>query len=110
LDLKNLQQIMQMSTQLQSRMKDMQETLVQQRYTVSSGGGLVEATVDGKGTVVAVRIDPKAADPTDVEMLEDLVLAAVTQAQKRANQAMEAEMKRATGGLSLPGLGSLLGS
>ncbi|TFG66763.1 MAG: YbaB/EbfC family nucleoid-associated protein [Gemmatimonadales bacterium] len=110
MDLKNLQQIMQMSTQLQSRMKDMQETLVQQRYAVSSGAGLVEATVDGKGTVVAVRIDPKAVDPADVEMLEDLVLAAVTQAQKRANQAMEAEMKRATGGLSLPGLGSLLGS
>ena len=110
MDLKNFQQIMQMSTQLQSRMADMQEKLVQDRYVVSSGGGLVEATVDGKGTVVAVRIDPIAVDPGDVEMLEDLVLAAVTQAQKRANEAMEVEMKRATGGLSLPGLGSLFGS
>ena len=110
MDLKNFQQIMQMSTQLQSRMADMQEKLVQERHTVSSGGGLVEATVDGKGTVVAVRIDPVAVDPADVEMLEDLVVAAVTQAQKRANEAMEVEMKRATGGVSLPGLGSLFGS
>lgn len=110
MDLKNFQQIMQMSTQLQSRMAEMQEKLAQERYAVSSGGGLVEATVDGKGTVVAVRIDPIAVDPADVEMLEDLVLAAVTQAQKRANEAMEVEMKRATGGLSLPGLGSLFGS
>jgi len=110
LDLKNLQQIMQMSTQLRTRMADMQEKLLQQRYAVSTGGGLVEATVDGKSTVVAVRIDPKAVDAADVEMLEDLVLAAVTQAQKRANEAMEDEMKRATGGMSLPGLGSLFGS
>jgi len=91
-------------------MADMQEKLLQQRYAVSSGGGLVEATVDGKGTMVAVRIDPTAVDPTDVEMLEDLVLAAVTQAQKRATEAMEDEMKRATGGMSLPGLGSIFGS
>ena len=110
MDLKNLQQIMQMSTQLRTRMADMQEKLLQQRYAVSTGGGLVEATVDGKSTVVAVRIDPKAVDAADVEMLEDLVLAAVTQAQKRANEAMEDEMKRATGGMSLPGLGSLFGS
>jgi len=110
LDLKNLQQIMQMSTQLQSRMAEMQEKLSQQRVAVSSGGGLVEATVDGKGTVVALRIDPTAVNPADVEMLEDLVLAAVSQAQKQAQESMEAEMKRATGGLSLPGLGSLFGS
>jgi nucleoid-associated protein EbfC len=110
LDIKNLQQIMQLSTQLQTRMADMQEKLARQTFAMTSGGGLVEATVDGKGTVIAVRIDPAAVDPADVEMLEDLVLAAVTQAQKRAHEAMEAEMKRATGGMSLPGLGSLFGS
>ncbi len=110
MDIKNLQQIMQFSTQLQTRMADMQEKLARQTFAMTSGGGLVEVTVDGKGTVVAVRIDPAAVDPVDVEMLEDLVLAAVTQAQKRAHEAMEAEMKRATGGLSLPGLGSLFGS
>lgn len=110
MDIKNLEQIMQLSTQLQTRMADMQEKLAQQTFAMTSGGGLVEVTVDGKGTVVAVRIDAAAVDPADVEMLEDLVLAAVTQAQKRAHEAMEAEMKRATDGMSLPGLGSLLGS
>lgn len=110
MDIKNLQQIMQLSTQLQSRMAEMQERLESQTHAVTSGGGLVEATVDGKGTMVGVRIDPAAVDPADVEMLEDLVLAAVSQAQKRAREAMEAEMKQATGGMPLPGLGSLFGS
>lgn len=110
MDIKNLQQIMQLSTQLQSRMAEMQERLERQTHAVTSGGGLVEATVDGKGTMVGVRIDPAAVDPADVEMLEDLVLAAVTQAQKRAREAMEVEMKEATGGMPLPGLGSLFGS
>lgn len=110
MDIKNLQQIMQLSTQLQSRMAEMQERLERQTHAVTSGGGLVEATVDGKGTMVCVRIDPAAVDPADVEMLEDLVLAAVTQAQKRAREAMEVEMKEATGGMPLPGLGSLFGS
>ncbi len=110
MDIKNLQQIMQLSTQLQSRMAEVQERLERQTHAVTSGGGLVEATVDGKGTMVGVRIDPAAVDPADVEMLEDLVLAAVSQAQKRAREAMEAEMRQATGGMPLPGLGSLFGS
>ena len=109
MDLKNMQQLMQLSTQLQSRMTEMQEKLSRQTHVETSGGGLVEATVDGKGSLVGLRIDPAAIDPDDVEMLEDLVMAAVSQAQRRAREAMEAEMKQATGGLGMPGLGSLLG-
>jgi DNA-binding YbaB/EbfC family protein len=90
-------------------MAEMQEKLANQTHAETSGGGLVEATVDGKGTLVGLRIDPTAVDADDIEMLEDLVLAAVSQAQKRARQAMESEMKQATGGLGRPGLGSLLG-
>ena len=104
-----MQQLMQLSTQLQTRMAEMQEKLANQTHAETAGGGLVEATVDGKGSLVALRIDPTAVDPGEVEMLEDLVLAAVGQAQKRAREAMEAEMKQATGGLGMPGLGSLLG-
>lgn len=104
-----MQQLMQLSTQLQSRMADMQERLARQTHAETSGGGLVEATVDGKGSLVGLKIDPTAVDPEEIEMLEDLVLAAVSQAQKRAREAMEAEMKSATGGLGMPGLGSLLG-
>lgn len=105
-----MQQLMQLSTQLQTRMAEMQEKLARQTHSETSGGGLVEATVDGKGSLVGLKIDPTAVDPEEVEMLEDLVLAAVSQAQKRSREAMEAEMKQATGGLGMPGLGSLLGN
>ena len=104
-----MQQLMQLSTQLQTRMAEMQEKLARQTHAETSGGGLVEATVDGKGCLVGLRIDPTTVDPAEVEMLEDLILAAVSQAQKRSREAMEAEMKQATGGLGMPGLGSLLG-
>lgn len=104
-----MQQLMQLSTQLQTRMTEMHEKLARQTHAESSGGGLVEATVDGKGSLVGLRIDPTAVDPAEVEMLEDLILAAVSQAQRRSREAMEAEMKQATGGLGMPGLGSLLG-
>lgn len=109
MDLKNMQQLMQLSTQIQSRMTEMQEKLARQTHSETAGGGLVEATVDGKGSLVSIRIDPTAVDADEVEMLEDLVHAAVSQAQKRAREAMEAEMKQATGGLPMPDLGSLLG-
>jgi hypothetical protein len=108
-DLKNMQQLMQLSTQLQTRMAEMQEKLARQTHAQTSGGGLVEATVDGKGSLVGLRIDATAVDPEEVEMLEDLILAAVSQAQRRSREAMEAEMKQAAGGLGVPGLGSLLG-
>lgn len=104
-----MQQLMQLSTQLQTRMTEMQEKLAKQTHAQTSGGGLVEATVDGKGSLVGLRIDPTAVDPEEIEMLEDLILAAVSQAQRRSREAMEAEMKQATGGLGMPGLGSLLG-
>lgn len=104
-----MQQLMQLSSQLQSRMTEMQEKLARQTFAETSGGGLVEATVDGKGSLVGLKIDETAIEGDDVEMLEDLVLAAVSQAQRRAREAMEAEMKQATGGLGMPGLGSLLG-
>ena len=104
-----MQQLMQLSTQLQTRMSEMQEKLAKQTHAETSGGGLVEATVDGKGSLVGLKIDQAAVNPDDVEMLEDLVLAAVSSAQKRAREAMEDEMKQAAGGLGMPGLGSLLG-
>lgn len=110
MDLNNVKKIMQMSSQLQSRMTEMQDRLAEQRFTASSGGGLVEATVDGKGAIQTIQIDEGALSQTTARKLEEKVLTAVTQAQKLANKAMEAEMKKATGGLSLPGLGSLMGS
>ena len=105
----DFQQLMKLSQQLQTKMSELQQSLESTQLTASSGGGLVTVTVDGKGQVKRVQIDPSCVDPKDVEMLEDLVLAAMTEAQGKAQSAYEQEMKRATGGLPLniPGLPKL---
>ena len=105
----DFQQLMRLSQQLQTKMSELQQSLESTQLTASSGGGMVTVTVDGKGQVKRVQIDPTCVDPRDVEMLEDLVLAAVTEAQGKAQSAYEQEMKRATGGLPLniPGLPKL---
>ena len=102
----NLQQLIQMGQQLQSKVAEIQERLDAQELTSSAGGGMVKATVDGKGTIKGLSIDAAVVDPQDVEMLEDLVLAAVSEAQKKARAMYEEEMRKATGGLpmQLPGL------
>jgi DNA-binding YbaB/EbfC family protein len=98
----NLQQILQMGQQMQARLSELQEELKNQTVTTSSGGGMVTVTADGRGRVREVKIDPTVVDPADVEMLEDLVVAAVSEAQQRAQKLYEEEMKKATGGLGLP--------
>ncbi len=105
----DFQQLMKLSQQLQTKMTELQQSLESAQLTASSGGGMVTVTVDGKGQVKRVQIDPSCVDAKDVEMLEDLVLAAVTEAQGKAQSAYEQEMKRATGGLPLniPGLPKL---
>lgn len=107
--MKDLQQLMQMGQQMRSRMSEIQERLEERTTTAQSGGGMVEVTVDGKGDVRDLDIDPSVVDPDDVEMLEDLVLAAVSEAQRRAREAMEEEMKELTGGMPLSGLWGLFG-
>lgn len=98
----NLQQLIQMGQQLQSRMSKLQETLKSRTVTASSGGGMVTATVDGKGAVRKIDIDRTVVDPQDVEMLEDLVLAAIAEAQNKARSLAEEEMSKVTGGLPMP--------
>ena len=105
-NMNNLQQLLQMGQQLQARVQELQQRLDSQELSASAGGGMVKATVDGKGGIRGLRIDPAVVDPQDVEMLEDLVMAAVTEAQKKARSLYEEEMRKATGGLpiQLPGL------
>jgi DNA-binding YbaB/EbfC family protein len=100
---------MQLSQQLQTKMSELQESLESTTLSATSGGGMVTVEVDGKGQVPRVKIDPTCVDPRDVEMLEDLVLAAVSEAQGTARGAYEQEMRKATGGLplNLPGLPKL---
>ena len=105
-----ISQLMQLSQQVQSKMNQLQQDLDKSSVSASSGGGMVVATVDGRGTVREVKIDPVCVDPRDVEMLEDLVLAAVSEAQTQARSAYENEMKKVTGGLAqVPGLSGIAG-
>lgn len=91
-----------MGQQMQARFSELQSELDKQTVTTSSGGGMVTVTADGRGRVREVKIDPTVVDPEDVEMLEDLVVAAISEAQQRARQLYEEEMKKLTGGLPLP--------
>jgi nucleoid-associated protein EbfC len=98
----NFQQLFQMGQQVQARLSQLQTELGNRTVTSSSGGGMVTVTADGKGQVRSLSIDPSVVDPNDVELLEDLVLAAVSEAQTRAQQIYEEEMKKVAGGLPLP--------
>lgn len=105
----DLSQLMELSQRLQAKMTELQESLDSKSISASSGGGMVTVTVDGKGHAKQVKIDPTCVDPRDVEMLEDLVLAAISEAQTKAHAEYESEMRKATGGLplNLPGMPKL---
>jgi hypothetical protein len=94
--------MLQQAQQMQGRLQQLQEELEKITLTASSGGGMVTATADGKGQIKRIQIDPSAISATDVEMLEDLVLVAVTEVQKKAATAAQDEMQKVTGGLALP--------
>jgi nucleoid-associated protein EbfC len=95
----NFQQLFQLGQQVQARLTQLQSELGNRTVTCSSGGGMVTVTVDGRGRIRELKIDPSVVDPEDVEMLEDLVLAAVNEAQQRAQVIYEDEMKKLAGGL-----------
>ncbi|MGH7614988.1 MAG: YbaB/EbfC family nucleoid-associated protein [Gemmatimonadales bacterium] len=98
----DLSNLFQLAQQAQGRLSEIQSKLAQETVTVSSGGGMVQATADGRGQIRAIKIDPEAMKAGDVELLEDLVLAAVAQAQQRAAELYQAEVKKLTAGLPLP--------
>ncbi|MFQ5746283.1 MAG: YbaB/EbfC family nucleoid-associated protein [Gemmatimonadota bacterium] len=108
-NLNQIQQLFQLGQQVQARLADVQARLEKELFAANSGGGLVEASVDGKGALRSLRIDASAVDPEDIEMLEDLIMAAVSEAQRKARESLASEMKQAAGGMPIPGLGSLLG-
>ena len=89
---------------IQEKVKQVQEELAARRVEASSGGGMVKVTANANQEILEIHIDPEVVDPTDVDMLEDLVLAAVNEARERAREIMMQEMSKLTGGMSLPGL------
>ena len=100
----NMQQLARQAQKLQQQMTKMQEELEAREYEASAGGGMVTVKVSGKKELLGIEIKPEAVDPDDVEMLQDLVLAAVNEALRTANDTMEREMSKLTGGMSMPGL------
>ena len=100
----NFRALSKQAQQLQERLGSMQEELSNRRVEVSSGGGMVKVVCDGLQNVVEIRIDPSVVDPQDVEMLEDLIVAAVNEGRKAARKVQEEEFGKLTGGLKIPGL------
>ena len=90
---------------MQQDMAAAQEAVENASFTASVGGGVVQATVSGKKELTALTVKPEAVDPEDVEMLQDLVISAVNEALRQAEEAMNSSMQSFTGGLNLPGFG-----
>lgn len=102
--MKDLAGLMKQAQKLQAKMAEMQAELGNRTVTAQAGGGMVEAVANGRQELVALRIDPEVANPEDVDMLQDLILAAVNEALNRAREMMAQEMAKLTGGLQIPGL------
>jgi DNA-binding YbaB/EbfC family protein len=101
---KNLTGMMKQAQKLQAKMMEMQTEVGNRTVSAQAGGGMVEAVVNGRQELVSLRIDPEVVVAEDVEMLQDLVLAALNEALNRSREMMAAEMNKLTGGMQIPGL------
>jgi DNA-binding YbaB/EbfC family protein len=97
-------QLQKMQKELQERMTKVQEDMKNTNVDASSGGGMVTATVNGNQELVSLKFKPEAVDPDDIEMLEDLVIAAVNQAIEKSKELSQEQMSQVTGGIKIPGL------
>lgn len=100
--MKNLGQMMKQAQQMQTKLAEMQSKLGETEVQGASGGGMVQVVLSAKGDLRKIKIDPTAIDPTDVEVLEDLIVAAFSDAKSKAETHMQDEMAKLTGGLGLP--------
>ena len=104
-NLGNLAGLMKSAKEMQQKMAGLQEEMLRRRYEGDAGGGLVHTTVDGRGNLVNIKIDPQAIE--DVELLEDLIQAAVGAAVAKSQEAFKNEMAAVTGGINIPGLADM---
>ncbi len=100
----NVQKMMKQVQKMQQDMAKTQEELANRLFEATAGGGVVQAVVNGHHVVKSVTIKPDVVDPSDVEMLQDLIVAAVNEALRKADETISAEMAKLTGGLKIPGL------
>jgi hypothetical protein len=101
--MKNLAGLMKQASQMQSKMAEMQAKLETIEIEGDSGAGMVAVVLSGKGDLKRIKIDPKLADPAEIEMLEDLLVAAHADAKRKLEATTAAEMEKVTGGMQLPG-------
>lgn len=100
--MKNLGQMMKQAQEMQSKLAEMQQRLAESEVTGSAGGGMVHVTLSGKGEMRALKIDPSLVDPNEVQIMEDLIIAATNDARAKVEQQTQEEMQKLTGGLNLP--------
>ena len=105
--MKNMGSIMKQAQKIQAEMARVQEELSRKTVEASSGGGMVTVVANGKQEIISVKIEPEVVTSGDIEMILDLVLAAVNEALKKSQEMIAEEMAKITGGLNIPGLGSL---
>lgn len=103
----NMGQLLKQAQKFQSQMSKMQEELGDEKVEASSGGGMVTVVVNGKQELLSIVIDPEVVDPEDIEMLQDLVMAAVNDAMTRAKDMMNEGMGKLTKGMNIPGMPGL---
>ena len=102
--MKNMMGMMKQAQKLQAKMVEMQAEMGNRTVSAQAGGGMVEAVVNGRQELLSLRIDKEVVSPDDVEMLQDLILAAVNEALNRSREMMAQEMSKLTGGMQIPGL------
>lgn len=102
--MKNMMSMMKQAQKLQAKMMEMQAEMGNRTVSAASGGGMVEAVVNGRQELLSLRIDPEVVSAEDVEMLQDLILAAVNEALNRSREMMAQEMSKLTGGMQIPGM------
>jgi len=104
----NMGQLLKQAQKFQAKMAELQEELNQRTVEASAGGGMVTVVANGRQEVLSITIDPEVIDPNDVEMLQDLILAAVNDALNRAKEMTNEEMGKLTKGVNIPGLAGLM--
>ncbi len=104
----NMGQLLKQAQKFQSKMAELQEELNERTVEASAGGGMVTAVANGKQDILSITIDPEVVDPDDVEMLQDLIMAAVNDALTRAKDMTNEEMGKLTKGMNIPGMPGLM--
>lgn len=102
--MKNLGSIMKQAQKMQAQIAKIQEELAQKTVEASAGGGMVIVVANGKQEIISIKIEPEVVDAQDIEMLQDLVVAAINEALRKSQEMVSEEMRKVTGGLQIPGL------